>query len=55
MLTYFFVPEMTNIDFADEDEKFLLYLADNGWEGVVGDDDSAFSADEVVSVEEKEA
>ncbi|KAF9819682.1 hypothetical protein IEO21_01947 [Rhodonia placenta] len=55
VLTYFFVPEMTNIDFADEDEKFLLYLADNGWEGVVGDGDSAFSADEVVSVEEKEA
>lgn len=30
---------MTNVDLADEDAKFMQYLADNGWEGVVGEDD----------------
>ncbi|KAI0756683.1 MFS Git1p-like glycerophosphoinositol permease [Daedaleopsis nitida] len=38
VVTYFFVPDMTGVDLADEDEKFLQYLADNGWEGKVGDD-----------------
>lgn len=38
LVTYFFVPDMTGVDLADEDEKFLQYLADNGWEGKVGDD-----------------
>ncbi|KAL1951681.1 hypothetical protein VTO73DRAFT_830 [Trametes versicolor] len=38
LVTYFFVPDMTGVDLADEDEKFLQYLADNGWEGEVGDD-----------------
>lgn len=30
---------MTGVDLADEDAKFLKYLADNGWEGQVGEDD----------------
>jgi len=30
---------MTGVDLADEDAKFMKYLADNGWEGEVGDDD----------------
>lgn len=30
---------MTGVDLADEDAKFLQYLADNGWEGHVGEDD----------------
>lgn len=38
-MTYFFVPDMTGVDLADEDVKFMQYLADNGWEGVVGEDD----------------
>lgn len=38
-MTYFFVPDMTGVDLADEDAKFMQYLADNGWEGVVGEDD----------------
>ena len=38
MVTYFFVPDMTGVDLADEDEKFLRYLTENGWEGDVGDD-----------------
>ena len=38
-MTYFFVPDMTGVDLADEDAKFMKYLADNGWEGVVGEDD----------------
>lgn len=27
---------MTGIDLSLEDKKFMQYLADNGWEGVVG-------------------
>lgn len=38
MVTYFFVPDMTGVDLAEEDEKFMKYLADHGWEGEVGDD-----------------
>ncbi|KAI0375327.1 MFS Git1p-like glycerophosphoinositol permease [Pilatotrama ljubarskyi] len=39
LVTYFFVPDMTGVDLADEDENFLKYLADNGWQGEVGDDE----------------
>ncbi|KAF8588658.1 MFS Git1p-like glycerophosphoinositol permease [Ramaria rubella] len=39
LITYFFVPDMTGVDLADEDAKFMQYLADNGWEGNVGEDD----------------
>ncbi|KAI5124631.1 hypothetical protein M0805_004240 [Coniferiporia weirii] len=39
IVTYFFVPDMTGVDLAVEDAAFLKYLADNGWEGEVGEDD----------------
>ncbi|THH10148.1 hypothetical protein EW145_g1533 [Phellinidium pouzarii] len=39
LVTYFFVPDMTGIDLAVEDAAFLEYLAANGWEGHVGEDD----------------
>jgi len=38
LITYFFVPDMTGVDLADEDAKFLEYLVANGWEGTVGED-----------------
>lgn len=38
LITYFFVPDMTGVDLADEDAKFLEYLTANGWEGTVGED-----------------
>ena len=38
-MTYFFVPDMTGVDLADEDAKFLKYLTENGWEGEIGEDD----------------
>ncbi|KAI0788597.1 MFS Git1p-like glycerophosphoinositol permease [Abortiporus biennis] len=41
LVTYFFVPDMTGVDLADEDRKFMVYLRENGWEGEVGDDDDA--------------
>ncbi|KAF9069150.1 MFS Git1p-like glycerophosphoinositol permease, partial [Rhodocollybia butyracea] len=41
LVTYFFIPDMTGVDLADEDVKFMEYLADNGWEGHVGEDDDA--------------
>ncbi|KAG6841143.1 hypothetical protein C0991_001419 [Blastosporella zonata] len=39
LVTYFFVPDMTGVDFAIEDAKFMEFLAENGWEGEIGDDD----------------
>ncbi|KIJ57885.1 hypothetical protein HYDPIDRAFT_44726 [Hydnomerulius pinastri MD-312] len=39
LVTYFCVPDMTGVDLADEDAKFMKYLADNGWQGEVGEDD----------------
>ncbi|KAG9314452.1 major facilitator superfamily domain-containing protein [Chiua virens] len=39
VLTYFFVPDMTGVNLADEDAKFMEYLRENGWEGEVGEDD----------------
>lgn len=39
LVTYFFVPDMTGVDLADEDAKFMEYLAANGWQGEVGEDD----------------
>ncbi|RPD64897.1 MFS Git1p-like glycerophosphoinositol permease [Lentinus tigrinus ALCF2SS1-7] len=46
LVTYFFVPDLTGVDLADEDEKFLKYLAENGWEGEVGDDEDGLVDDE---------
>ena len=51
LVTYFFVPDMTGVDLADEDEKFLKYLHDNGWEGEVGDTDDAALVDDDTSSE----
>ncbi|KAH9062250.1 MFS general substrate transporter [Lactarius vividus] len=39
LVTYFFVPDMTGVDLADEDARFMEYLKSNGWEGVVGEDE----------------
>ena len=46
LVTYFFVPDMTGVDLAVEDENFLKYLADNGWEGEVGDDEDGLVDDD---------
>ena len=48
LVTYFFVPDMTGVDLADEDAKFMRYLADNGWHGDVGeeeDDESSVNSE----------
>jgi len=37
LVTYFFVPDMTGVDLADEDAKFMAYLEENGWSGLVGE------------------
>ena len=39
LVTYFFMSDFTGVNLADEDEKFMKYLAENGWEGEVGEDD----------------
>lgn len=38
-MTYFFVPDMKNEDLAKEDARFMQYLAENGWEGEIGEDE----------------
>ena len=38
LMTYFFVPNMTGKDLAEEDARFIEYLKDNGWEGAIGED-----------------
>ncbi|CAL1695352.1 unnamed protein product [Somion occarium] len=56
LVTYFFVPDMTGVDLADEDRKFMQYLADNGWEGEIGEDEDLVDDDtssESVSVDKK--
>jgi hypothetical protein len=39
LVTYFFIPDMTGVDLADEDARFMEYLKINGWEGAVGEDE----------------
>ena len=39
LITYFFVPDLTGADLAEEDAHFIEYLKSNGWEGVVGEDE----------------
>lgn len=46
MVTYFFVPDKTGVDLAVEDEEFLKYLAENGWEGEIGDDEDGLMDDD---------
>lgn len=36
-LVYFFIPETTRFDLADEDRAWLQYLVNNGWDGDIGD------------------
>ncbi|RDX50399.1 MFS Git1p-like glycerophosphoinositol permease [Lentinus brumalis] len=46
LVTYFFVPDKTGVDLAVEDEEFLKYLAENGWEGEIGDDEDGLMDDD---------
>jgi len=39
LVAYFFVPDMTGVDLADEDAQFMEYLERNGWNGEVGEDE----------------
>ncbi|KAI0080258.1 MFS Git1p-like glycerophosphoinositol permease [Panus rudis PR-1116 ss-1] len=52
LVTYFFVPDMTGVDLAEEDRKFMDYLAENGWRGEVGDDEDDVSIEDDGSSEE---
>ena len=47
---------MTGVDLADEDAKWLQYLAENGWNGEVGDEgEEAILADKVRIEKEDES
>lgn len=37
-LVYFFIPETTKFDLAEQDKRWLEYLVENGWEGELGDE-----------------
>jgi hypothetical protein len=50
LVTYFFVPDMTGVDLADEDARFMEYLERNGWEGNVGEDEDRDLIEESESV-----
>jgi len=50
LITYFFVPDMTGVDFAEEDAKFMEYLAENGWTGDVGDEDAQYFENETKEI-----
>ncbi|KAH9947902.1 major facilitator superfamily domain-containing protein [Amylocystis lapponica] len=52
VVTYFFVPDMTGVDLADEDVNLLKYLEEHGWHGDVGEDDEFGLAQEDSSSEE---
>lgn len=54
LVTYFFVPDMTGVDLADEDAAFLKYLAEHGWEGEVGEDDDRALVVKVNSAQDSE-
>ncbi|KAF8898632.1 MFS general substrate transporter [Infundibulicybe gibba] len=47
LVTYFFVPDMTGVDLAEEDANFMEYLHENGWTGDVGEDESSISDNDV--------
>ena len=49
LVTYFFVPDMTGKDLAEEDAKFMEYLKENGWEGDVGEEDEMALAGDSIS------
>lgn len=40
IVVYFLVPDTTEYDLAEEDEKFNQYLKDNGWTGHMGEGDN---------------
>ncbi|KAF8912764.1 major facilitator superfamily domain-containing protein [Gymnopilus junonius] len=46
LVTYFFIPDMTGVDLADEDKKFMQYLSDNGWTGLIGEDETMSSVED---------
>jgi len=53
LVTYFFVPDMTSVDLADEDVKFMQYLTENGWEGQIGEDGDRSLITEDVKFDQK--
>ncbi|KZT68350.1 MFS general substrate transporter [Daedalea quercina L-15889] len=50
LVTYFFVPDLTGVDLADKDAEWLRYLAENGWEGEVGDEGDEATLTEKIHV-----
>ncbi|KAL3960637.1 hypothetical protein ACCO45_005754 [Purpureocillium lilacinum] len=47
LVTWFFVPNVTGEDLAIQDEKFRVYLVENGWNGEMGEDDMQGLAEDV--------
>jgi len=47
LVTWLFVPNVTGEDLAIQDEKFRVYLVENGWNGEMGEDDMQGLAEDV--------
>ena len=45
LITFFFIPNLTGDDLANEDEKFRAYLVAHGWDGEMGEEDLRALAD----------
>lgn len=54
LVTYGFVPDKTGIDLAVEDEQFFIYLAENGWDGAIGEATDQFTPEETGSEASKD-
>lgn len=46
LVTYFFVPDISGKDLANEDERFRAYLVAHGWDGEMGEEDLKALADQ---------
>ena len=54
LLTYIFVPDMTGVDFAVEDEQFIKYLGENGWVGEISEATDSLASEETGSKASKD-
>jgi len=50
LVTYIFVPDMTGVDLAEEDARFMRYLERNGWEGTVGEDEDEETSEDTEDI-----
>lgn len=55
LVTWVFVPNVTGEDLGQRDEKFRQYLVDNGWDGMMGEEDLQGLAEDIEPVANESA